>query len=451
MSADESLLRLEGLEKHFYENDDLLTRLRPDRETKTVRAVDGVDLTVERGTTLGLVGESGCGKSTLAETVLQLLEPTDGSVYYRDEDVTEYTDAERRAFRSEVQMIFQDPFSSLNPRYTVKQTLVEPMSVHDVGDSKRDRVERAADLLDRVGLGAEHIDRYPHEFSGGQRQRIAIARALAVEPNVVVADEPVSALDVSVQAQILNLLRELREEMDLTMLFISHDLSVVRQVCDEVAVMYLGAIVERGSTAELFENPAHPYTQVLVSSIPTPDPTDRSETVTLTGDVPTPVDPPGGCRFHTRCPQVISPDDWEYGQDVWRRVLRFKKDVADGEVQPDALREQLAQTDGGVSDDDVVEALFEEHIVEGGLTNSDRISVPEPVSATVFEALSLLTDGDDEAAHAVLDDAFTSPCESIVPSQHPVADGHSAVCHLLGGEDEPSAEPARESRRERQR
>jgi peptide/nickel transport system ATP-binding protein len=425
------LLRLDGLQKHFYENDDLLGRLRPDRETKTVRAVDGIDLDVEPGTTLGLVGESGCGKSTLAKAVLQLIEPTGGSIYYQETDLTEHTDRERRAFRSEAQMIFQDPFSSLNPRYTVKRTLVEPMTVHDVGDSRDDRVERARDLLDRVGLGSEYIDRYPHEFSGGQRQRIAIARALAVEPNLVVADEPVSALDVSVQAQILNLLRELREEMDLTMLFISHDLSVVRQICDEVAVMYLGKIVERAPTAELFENPGHPYTQVLVSSIPTPDPTDTREKITLTGDVPTPIDPPSGCRFHTRCPKVIPAEDWTHGQDVWRRALRLKKVVGDGEIRPDAMREQLAKENGEVSSDDVVAALFEEHLVEGGLTSSDRVSVPEPVKATVFEALSHLVEGDDAAAYDRLDAEFSSVCESTVPDQHSVSDDHSSVCHLL--------------------
>ena len=434
MSSQSSLLRLDGLQKHFYEDDNLLTRVLPNRELKTVRAVDGVDLSVDEGTTLGLVGESGCGKSTLAKTVLQLQQATDGSVYYQGEDVTEYTDAERRAFRSEVQMIFQDPFSSLNPRYTVKQTLVEPMKVHDIGDSGEDRVERARDLLERVGLGAEHVDRYPHEFSGGQRQRVAIARALAVEPSLVVADEPVSALDVSVQAQILNLLRELRAEMDLTMLFISHDLSVVRQICDEVAVMYLGQVVERASTAELFENPNHPYTQVLVSSIPTPDPTATREKITLTGDVPTPIDPPDGCRFHTRCPKVIPPDDWEHGQTVWRRALQFKKRVADGEVQPDTMREQLASNDGPVSDDDVVEALFDEHVVEGGLTNSDRVSVPGPVKATLVEALSLLVERQKAEAYALLDEEFSSVCESSVPDEHAVADGQTANCHLVGSQ-----------------
>jgi len=429
--STEPLLRLEGVTKHFLQNDDLLSRLRPDREVTTVRAVDGVDLSVEEGTTLGLVGESGCGKSTLAETVLQLLEATEGAVYYRGEDLTEYTDAQRRAFRSEAQMIFQDPFSSLNPRYTVERTLVEPMAVHGIGDSRADRADRAAELVERVGLGAEHLDRHPHEFSGGQRQRVAIARALAVEPNLVVADEPVSALDVSVQAQILNLLRELRAEMDLTILFISHDLSVVRQICDEVAVMYLGQVVERATTEAVFEDPQHPYTEVLVSSIPTPDPTDDREKITLTGDVPTPIDPPSGCRFHTRCPAVIAPDDWDHGQDVWRRALRFKELVADGDVRPAAMREQLAAGGGSPDDDDVAEALLEEHVVEGGLTDSDTVSVPGPVREVLLEALSMLVDGDRAAAQDRLDEAFSSVCESQIPAHYEVGDGHTAVCHLL--------------------
>ncbi|RLM88545.1 ATP-binding cassette domain-containing protein [Halobellus sp. Atlit-38R] len=434
MSTHEPLLSLDGVKKYFYENDGLLTRLQPGKQRTAVRAVDGVDLDLTAGTTLGIVGESGCGKSTLAKTVLQLLEPTDGSIQYQDADLTEQSDRERRAFRSEAQMIFQDPFSSLNPRYTVKETLVEPMKVHGIGDSKDDRLDRAQDLLDRVGLGAEYIDRYPHEFSGGQRQRIAIARALAVEPNLIVADEPVSALDVSVQAQILNLLRDLREEMDLTMLFISHDLSVVRQICDEVAVMYLGQIVERAQTKELFENPAHPYTEVLVSSIPTPDPTDTREKITLTGDVPTPVNPPNGCRFHTRCPKVIPDADWAYSQEVWRRVLRLKKEVGDGEVQPSVMREQLSKENADVSADDIVSAIFEEHVVEGGLTSSDRVTVPEPVKSTIFEALSLLVDGSERAAYDLLDQEFSSVCESTVPEQHSVSNDHHSVCHLLGDE-----------------
>ncbi|WP_135536097.1 ABC transporter ATP-binding protein [Halostella pelagica] len=427
--TDEPILKVDDLQKHFYENQGLLTRLRPDQEVKTVRAVDGVDLTIQEGETLGLVGESGCGKSTLARSVLRLTEPTDGSIRYRETDVTEFSERELRSFRSEAQMVFQDPFSSLNPRYTVRETVVEPMKVHGIGESSEDRDQRARELIERVGLDSEHLDRYPHEFSGGQRQRISIARALAVEPQVIVADEPVSALDVSVQMQILNLLNELQEEMGLTMLFISHNLSIVRQICDRVAVMYLGEIVERAETATLFEDPKHPYSEVLVSSIPIPDPTVERDNITLEGDVPTPIDPPSGCRFHPRCPKVIPPDDWAHDQELWRRILRLKASLETGEVNLNAIRSKLeSQTESPVSEEDVKEDVLEEYVIRANVEGADRVQIPPEVADDLDRALSAVFSDDDPVE--ILDRSYSSICESTVPSESDVSDHRSVNCHL---------------------
>ena len=296
--AEEPLLRTEKLEVHFPITEGLII----ERRVGSVRAVDGVSLEVRRGETLGLVGESGCGKSTFARTVIRLIEPTGGRIVFDGTDVTELKGDRLRRMRRRMQMIFQDPYASLNPRMTIGSMLAEPLRVHGLANGG-EAMRRARELVEIVGLPKNAINRYPHEFSGGQRQRAGIARALAVQPEFIAADEAVSALDVSIQAQIVNLLAQLQREFNLTYLFIAHDLSVVRHISDRIAVMYLGEVVELSAAHELYDRPLHPYTIALVSAVPIPDPRveGRRSRMILTGDVPSPANPPSGCRFHTRC------------------------------------------------------------------------------------------------------------------------------------------------------
>ena len=293
----EALLRVRHLKKYFPIRGGVFSR-----EVARVHAVDDVSFDIRPGETLGLVGESGCGKSTTGRTILRLVEPTAGEVWFQDRNVTALDKRALRQIRKEMQIIFQDPYASLNPRMTVRSIIGEALVIHKLARGRREREERVVQLLETVGLSAEHLRRYPHEFSGGQRQRIGIARALAVSPKLIVADEPVSALDVSIQAQIINLLEELQQKFGLTYLFIAHDLSVVEHISTRVAVMYLGKLVEVAPAKELYTNPKHPYTEALLSAVPIPDPAMRRRRILLEGDVPSPIRPPSGCRFHTRCP-----------------------------------------------------------------------------------------------------------------------------------------------------
>ena len=305
----QALLQVKDLKKHFSVGRGAM-----------LKAVDGISLEINKGETFGLVGESGCGKSTAGRTLIRLYEPSGGQIVYGGKDISRATGDEAKTLKRKMQMIFQDPQASLNPRMVVSDIIAEGIDIHGLARNRRERLERVHELLDTVGLNKEHANRYPHEFSGGQRQRLGVARALAVDPEFIVADEPVSALDVSIQAQVINLMRRLQEERSLTYLFISHDLSVVKYISDRVGVMYLGQLVEMAFSDELYENPLHPYTRSLLSAVPVPDPDYEieRERIVLQEDLPSPVNPPSGCRFRTRCPQAV--EAAAHVEPVWREA-----------------------------------------------------------------------------------------------------------------------------------
>ncbi|MCB9419598.1 MAG: ATP-binding cassette domain-containing protein [Ardenticatenaceae bacterium] len=311
-----TLVTVKNLKKHFPIQRGIVVQ----RTVGAVKAVDGISFNIARGETLGLVGESGCGKSTAGRTLLGLYPATDGQITIDGLDVRTAKGKELLAVRRKAQMIFQDPFASLNPRWTVNSIVSEPLRVHKLLPNEKERADRVKELLELVGLSSRYVNRFPHEFSGGQRQRIGVARALASEPDFIVCDEPISALDVSIQAQVVNLLEDLQAQFNLTYLFIAHDLSMVRHICSRVAVMYLGVMAELAGKDELYENPLHPYTQALLSAVPVPDPktSRKRQRIILTGDVPSPIDPPSGCRFHTRCP--IAQPHCAQVEPAWREV-----------------------------------------------------------------------------------------------------------------------------------
>ena len=422
--TDEPLLEVNDLEKHYPIRKGLLNR-----QVGAARAVDGISFEIERGETLGLVGESGCGKSTAATSVVRLEDPTGGEVVFngggragatRNEggthpnDVTRFDKTELKAFRRDVQMVFQDPSSSFDPRMSVGSSVAEMLLVHGMTDKHRRRAI-VEDLLERVGLSAEDYDRYPHEFSGGQKQRIALARALVLNPELVVADEPVSALDVSIKAEILGLIEDLQAEFGLSLLFISHDMSVISEVCDRVAVMYLGEIVEIGDTEEIFADPQHPYTEALLSSIPEPDPRAKREHIELTGTVPNPVNPPSGCRFHTRCHKVVQPEGLNLEQSVWQALITLRYRVASDEIDVEKIRENAGAED----------AVKAEIRTEFDLPQ--QLSDPE-AERTLDRALERLAADDSEGAAEVLNAEFVTPCEETHPEYTDHGDGHVSAC-----------------------
>jgi oligopeptide/dipeptide ABC transporter ATP-binding protein len=337
--STETLLEVTGLRKHFPVTRGVIFR----QQVGAVKAVDGLDFSISKGETLGLVGESGCGKTTTGRMIMRLEEPTDGKIVFEGHDITHMRQGRLRPLRRDIQMIFQDPYSSLNPRKTVGAIVGAPYRLQNI-ETETGVKKAVQDLLELVGLNPEHYNRYPHEFSGGQRQRIGVARTIALRPKLIVADEPVSALDVSIQAQVINLLEDLQDELDLTYLVIAHDLSVVRHIADRVAVMYLGEIVELTSRDELYESPLHPYTTALLSAVPVPDPAKRRgrERIRLTGDVPSPLNPPDGCRFHTRCPFVQPTrcaDEWPSLREIrsgHQVACHWAEDIEAGRIKPAA-------------------------------------------------------------------------------------------------------------------
>jgi len=429
MSSSGPLFEVRDLEKHYPINRGMFNT-----EVGRVRAVDGISFSVERGETIGIVGESGCGKSTAATSMIRLEEPTAGEIRFRGEDITEYSDEELRRFRREVQMIFQDPDSSFNPRMNIGNAVAEPLVVQGFDDEER-RQAIVGDLLERVGLSADDTNRFPHEFSGGQKQRIALARALAVNPSLLVADEPVSALDVSIQSEMLRLIDRFQDELGLAIVIISHDLGVVREICDRVAVMYLGEFVEVGPTEELFTDPQHPYTRALLSAIPTPDPTERGLGVKLTGDVPEPSNPPSGCRFHTRCPEVIPPEGIDLPQDTWRSVLHLRKQVIADQIDLESIAEigAIEAGDEYGSMDEVEPADIDKKQLAGWVRQEydlpDRLDDTE-AERTLSEALEALIDGKQEAAAETLTEQFETVCERQTPEVRSLSADHRVACHL---------------------
>jgi peptide/nickel transport system ATP-binding protein len=435
----ETLVEVEDL-KTYYGGDSLLGG-------QPVKAVDGVNFEIQRGETFGLVGESGCGKSTLGRTLIQLEKATEGTIRFDGTDITTLSGSELKRWRRDAQMVFQDPESSLNDRMTVGELVREPLDAQR-WETPRARRQRVKELLSTVGLREEHYYRYPHQFSGGQRQRIGIARALALQPEFIVLDEPVSALDVSVQARILNLLEDLQEEFGLTYLFIAHDLSVVRHICDRVAVMYLGKIMEIGDTEELFNDPANPYTYSLLSAIPEPDPTSTRERITLPGSPPSPRDPPQGCQFSTRCPAKIRPDEGgPMGDDSegpaidysgmsmegWEAIEKYREVLRERSRLPFSLVETIRRAMGSSKKFDDIDETVDD-IFEG-------ITLPPDVQEQVEVATQHTRDGYPNKGRVHLRETLGAECDHEQPELHRVSDtGRMSYCHRHKSEYEDSQE-----------
>ncbi len=437
------LIEVENLSKWFDTSQGVIDSLMGN-EPSPVKAVDDVSFTINEGDIMGIAGESGCGKTTLGKLLVQLYEPTDGSIHFDGNDITEMSNDEEKEFRKRVQMIFQDPFESLNPRMTVFQSVVEPLRINDMYDGYDERRERVIEVLNEVGLSpAEaYLNEFPKELSGGELQRVAIARALVVNPDFVVCDEPVSMLDVSIRAGVLNLMKELQEEYGLTYVFISHDLSLIRYMCDRTAIMYLGDVIEQGPTDEVVMNPKHPYTEALFDAVPEVAPDAERQRANVTGEVPNPRNPPSGCRFHPRCSKIIPPQDWTGGQPAFRRAFQFKRKV---------LTEQLGPEDIGISGETASGRAAEE-LLEHGLSlelpeehrpasqtgttiDPSQLDLPGDAENTLREAAERVVQDDYDGAREVLDGEFETICEQDHPDLRETGPQITA-CHLYEGESQ---------------
>ncbi|MFB6129805.1 MAG: ABC transporter ATP-binding protein [Salinigranum sp.] len=415
MSSTSPLLEVQNLKKYYPVGSGGVVSRRLNL-TEYVKAVDGVSFGIDEGETLALVGESGCGKTTIGRCILQLEELTDGEIHLRGKNVASDSRGQLRdSLWKEVQMVFQDPKSSLNRRKKVGQIIGSPLEFYGIATGA-DKRARVTELLEMVGLPADLYNRFPSELSGGQQQRIGIARALAVDPKLIVLDEPVTALDVSIQAQIINLLEDLQEEFGLSYLLISHDLSVVEHIADRVAVMYLGELAELGPADQVFDDPKHPYTQVLLDAVPNLDPTKRRDRLRVEGEPPTPIDPPSGCRFHPRCPKIVQPAEMDLPEKQWRRFIRFRRLVNTDFAS-------LASSDAADVEDRIRDPqAFVESWFEGG--------VPDDVADLVVRSCELVNDGRREEAEALLSERIQSPCERDVPRTASVTGEHDVRCHL---------------------
>jgi len=436
----EPLVEIDGLQKLFDQSQGIVDTVLG-REPQPVRAVDGVSLDIYPGDTVGIAGESGCGKTTLGKLLVKLYEPTEGTIRFDGDDVTDMTREDERKFRKRVQMIFQDPFESLNPRMTVYDTVSEPLKINEMVDGYDERRSRVKQVLEDVGLGpAEvYLDAFPDELSGGERQRVAIARALVVDPDFVVCDEPVSMLDVSIRAGVLNLMQDLQDEYDLTYLFISHDLSLIRYMCDRAGIMYLGNMVEQGPTDDVIDDPKHPYTEALFDAVPDVELGDNRRRANATGEVPSPRNPPSGCQYHPRCAHIIPPEDWDGSQEAFRRAFQFKLKVRRGDLDAGTASgdgdpvESLVEQ--GLTLDVPEEYRSEREIETGGRrTNASSLDLPGDARTALDEAAEALLDGDPDAAVAALDGVVTTPCASREP--RPFLSGTREVaCHRYEDEN----------------
>ncbi|WP_423745265.1 ABC transporter ATP-binding protein (plasmid) [Haladaptatus sp. SPP-AMP-3] len=431
-----SLVEIQNVSKLFDLSQSAIDQLLG-REAQPVRAVQDVDLTINKGDIMGIAGESGCGKTTLGKLLVKLYEPTSGRILFDGRDMSELLREDQQEFRQRVQMIFQDPFESLNPRMTVFQSVVEPLKINDIGDGYQDRRERVIQVLNDVGLSpAEaYLNEFPKELSGGERQRVAIARALVVNPDFIVCDEPVSMLDVSIRAGVLNLMKELQDEYGLTYVFISHDLSLIRYMCDRTAIMYLGNIVEQGPTDDVVNDPKHPYTEALFDAVPEIEPGAQRRRANVTGEVPNPRDPPSGCKFHPRCANIIPPEDWSGSQDAFRRGFNFKRRVQTGDLEVEDIAEGHADQRSAV--DAVLETglsleLPEEHQADGermGTVDVDSLDIPRQAENALRSATRDLLDGNEEDAMEQLNREFSSICERSSPELRQSGE-QTTACHL---------------------